>query len=570
MTTFCAIATGIDDGRVTRIVSSSGVVKENEGVLRTRQILELLCELQQPSHELVVFGLNHQANHWLKDIPSDYLRELWATGWIIWGDWRIEWTPGKLFKIRRLDGNGWATVQEVFGFFDTSLAKALETYGMPALKPGDLYGETAALEQLMCCQVADACHDVQATPWPHNWVGAGGIAGTLLRGSPVKEHHTHDENLGDASAHEAIMRGYLAARTELFRQGPATGVQTYDLRSAYPAAMLHLPSLRNARLVPRRRYDPAVVHGLWRVRWHHVRGEIMPLPVRANRAYHWAATGEGIYHAVEVAACLKAGYPLEVQGGWQLKTPHPEHPFRFIEALYRRRQQLERAGDPAANVLKKGLAAIYGKLAQGYGRRGLPRWQSYYWAGELTARVRAQLLPVLLSADRPVMVATDGVFAARARARPAARLGGWKTGRLDWMFAVQPGFYQAFRGDEEVLRAAGFFRNEIDYHAVFDSWQADGLDMVYTYPSRRFIGLGISLQRQNLKLWRQWVNEKQRIFAHQHRKDPEWDADSQAYVLHPHATAPGPSEPYVRKERLLDSRDDDNEMGFDQPLKTTI
>jgi hypothetical protein len=336
--------------------------------------------------------------------------------------------------------------------------------------------------------------------------------------------------------------------------------------------MLMLPSLRNARLVPRRNYDPTVRHGLWRVAWTKVRGEIMPLPVRADRAYHYCSTGEGIYHAPEVQAALRAGYPLEIRGGWELRTPTPATPFAaFIPALYRHRQALERAGDPAANVLKKGLAAIYGKLAQGYGRRGLPRWQSYFWAGELTARVRAQLLPVLLSADRPVMCATDAVYAASAKhARPAQRLGGWKHGRLDWMFAVQPGFYQAWRGDEEVLRAAGFFRNEINYREVLDCWQRDGIDMIYKYTSRRFIGLGVSLQRSNLKLWRQWKNEQQRIFAHQHRKDPEWDPDTGGYILHPHATAPGPSEPYARKERLLDSRDEENELGMDQPLKTTI
>jgi hypothetical protein len=141
---------------------------------------------------------------------------------------------------------------------------------------------------------------------------------------------------------------------------------------------------------------------------------------------------------------------------------------------------------------------------------------------------------------------------------------------LDWLFALQPGVYQGYADKREILRSAGFFSGDIDYRDLYEAWQRDGTDLTYVYPSTRFTGLGISLQRNNLRQWREWLTEKHRLHAHPHRKDPELDPATGAYILHPPARAPGPSEPYQRKERLLDSRDDTNEQGMDQPLKTRI
>jgi hypothetical protein len=581
---------GDHDQRYTLLAAGTGHTLWEPAGLRTQTILRWLCERQQPALELVCFGLNYDVNHWLRDIPQAYLRELWETGVIVWNGWKIHWAPGRRLSVKDLEHGAWAIVQEVFGFFDSSFVVALERHGITvperlrAMKAArgtftndraELEGycleECRLLEQLMH-SLADAAADAGCTPYAHWWIGAGALASTLLREHDLLPHHAHDAQIASDSGTEAIMHAYIGARNELLRQGPVTAVRTYDLRSAYPAATLSLPSLRGARLVPRRSYRPAA-HAIWHVKWSRVRGDIMPLPVRHGRAVYWPAAGEGWYHACEVDAARTAGFQLDVGGGFELTRPGtPASPFQFVTPLYRQRLLLERAGhDVAARVIKTALNAIYGKLAQGHTfERGLPKWQSYFWAGELTARVRATMLPVLLAADRPVMVATDGLFAAHAPARHSQRLGGWRHGQLDWLFALQPGVYQGYDHGREVIRSTGFFAGDIDYRQLYEAWQDDGTDMVHRYTSRRFIGLGISLQRENLRLWREWLNEPRSLHAHPRRKDPEYDAATGGYILHPVARAPGPSEPYVKKERLLDSRDQDNEQGMDQPLKTRV
>lgn len=592
MTRFVAIdgeATGGDrDQSYVLLCSSAGGELEHPEGLPTVKILEWLTEQQTPGVELVVFGLNFDVNHWLRDVPGSYLRELWDTGWILWHHWRIEWTPARLFKIKHQQTGAWATVQEVFGFFNCSFLRALDVWGIP--RPVEIeHGkagrathelgedmrrycrlETKLLEALMSA-LDDAAAAVELTPYPHNWIGAGALASTALRTSIVQEHHEHDDTLATTPMmSEAVMTAYYGARAEVFRQGPSTGVQSFDIRSAYPAAALELPSLRGAKLMPRRSMPDGCRHGIFRATWHALPGDVMPLPVRFGRAYWWAAGGAGWYHAAELQAALAAGFDIQVGAGYELVIKDFTRPFAFVAELYQHRLALERAGDlTGAQVVKLGLNAIYGKLSQGHGRRGLPRWQSFLWAGELTARTRAKLLPVLMSAHRPIMVATDCVFAAAARGvRASSKLGGWRHGRLDYVFAVNAGVYHGTAAGQEVVKSSGFFQHELDYQELVDGWHREGVDYVHHYRSRRFIGLGVAIARRHPDIWREWLAEDRRIIMHPARKDPELVAG--AYQLHPVARAPGDSEPYNRGERLIDSRELDNEMGNDQKMREVI
>src|SRR5205823_4313064 len=80
--------------------------------------------------------------------------------------------------------------------------------------------------------------------------------------------------------------------------------------------------------------------------------------------------------------------------------------------IYAERARLKQSGHGGEKVLKLGLNSIYGKLAQGLGYKGkAPPYQSYLWAGMITAGTRAQILNLAtLAPEGLVMVATDGIF----------------------------------------------------------------------------------------------------------------------------------------------------------------
>jgi hypothetical protein len=487
--------------------------------------------------------------------------------------------------LKHTDGR-YVQVCEVFGFFQQSFVAALKTWGFdppaelelmkqkrgtftqPEMKWIIAYckSECDLLVALMN-QLRDACRTANATP--RKWIGAGSIASAVLARSGVEPHHAYDLDLAsDDVVNGAVLGAYFGGRVELLHQGVHKRVTTLDIRSAYPAAATRLPSLAGAELVHRKRYQPAAEHAIWRVRWDMRASDarVMPFPVRVDKSIYYPACGTGTYHACEVSAAIAAGYPVDVIEGWVLKVRDPAAPFDWVPTLYKERARLQAAGDPAQRALKLGLNSVYGKLAQGYGYGSRPRWQSYFWAGEITARTRASVLAAAMKCEGVVMIATDGIFVTRpARlGSKASVLGSWERGSLDWLFAAQPGVYQGQKGADEVLKSRGFFAREIDYDELRAGYEREGADYVHRYASRRFVGLGSALARTDFSIWRRWVEEQRTIYLNPDRKLPQPDGS-----LMP---LPGPleSEPYIPKLSLLDARALDYMQGTEQPMREEI
>lgn len=569
------------------------VLNMEPGGLRTRQCFDFLLQLPKPSIP-VCFGLNYDVNMWIGGLRTDCLHELWNEHYTYWADYRLEWLPGKWFSIRHVDGR-YVKISEVFGFFQTSFVNAAKAWGFQppaemqlmkqargAFTPAQVRkviryceGECTMLVSLMD-KLRDACRAADAMP--RSWIGAGSIAAPLLKRHGVQDHHVYDLDLAPVqTVEDSVMRAYFGGRVELLAQGiHLGGVQTMDLRSAYPAAATFLPSLAGARLVHRKRYRPDAQHAIWRVRWAlnpSVSIRAMPFPVRRDKAIHYPAAGEGCYHAAEVRTAMRLGYPINVLEGWELwGGENHATPFDWLAKLYRHRAQLKAQGDPAEKALKLGLNSVYGKLAQGPGYKGRPKWQSYFWAGEITARIRARVLHALSRSAGPVMVATDGVFARSFDGRMGSRLkpdlGTWEPGSLDWMFCAQPGVYHGSGPDGEIIKSRGFFAREIDYDALRETYEAEGAAGVYEYESTRFVGLGTAIHRVDPSIWRTWKTERRVIALLPQRKIPTVPVDGVS-ILRP---IPGPisSQPYIPKISLVDAQALDYLQGHEQPMRETI
>lgn len=556
------------------------------GGLHTVACLEYLLSAPRASLQ-ICFGLGYDVNNWLRDLPKLTLRHLWARNVAYWRDYRLEWVPGRWFAVKSPDGR-YAKVTEVFGFFQTSFVKALEQWGIGAsselermkaergtFKRSDIErvtdycrSECELLVELMS-QLRGACEE--AGTLPSGWIGAGAIAAALLGRYGVAEHHRYDLDIAsDHVATEVVQGAYFGGRVELLHQGVHHNLCAADLRSAYPAAMCELPSLRGAKLVKRKRFNPER-HGIWKVSWD-LRGAeglpelLAPFPVRVKQSVFYPLAGEGHYHGVEVAAAIALGYPVRVHWGYVLEGPHTgERPFSWVPDLYRRRQRFKREGRAAEKMVKLGLNSLYGKLAQGYGHNARPRYQSYFWAGYVTAATRARVLQAAAGATDPVMIATDGIFARSfGKLGPSQGLGNWERGEVDKLFAAQPGVYEA-RADGEVKhKSRGFFAREIDYAELQEGWELEGPDFAYHYESTRFNGLGASLMRKDFSVWRRWVTERRSILLWPERKIAQPDGR-----LLPFPTRLT-SEPYKPKVSLIDARALDQLDGMDQPMVVEI
>lgn len=589
-----AIGEGADARYVLLAASTGRHVYDIEG-LSTRACLDFILDHQQPGGEIVGFGIGYDVNQWIADLTVPQLRELWTSGSCIHGGYLLRWLRGRRFFVKDLRRTGrFAFVQETFGFFQSSFVRALTDWG---LEPGEsmlamkqargsftdrqrqqiidyCLTECRQLVELMN-RLAAAVDTAGCVPNPHMWIGAGQLASRLLDEQHVKPHHRHDSELTTDAGYQALLCAYFGGRAELLRQGTLQPVSTYDLRSAYPWATTLLPSLRYGSMKRRRRYDPAVKHGIWRARWENLPGQIMPLPVRVKRTISYPRSGRGWYHACELTAALQLGYDIDITEGYAFENHGDDfRPFAEpIPRLFIQRRYWQQTGNPAQKALKLALNSIYGKTAQGFTDRGAaPKWQSYLWAGEITARTRARMLTLAVRAKDPMMIATDGLFCRKAPAgRPSEQIGGWEHGTLDWLFCAQPGVYQGRHGDDDVLKSRGFFVRDVDFTELHAGWLADGPEYVYTYVSHRFLGLGQALQRiDGLEHWRQWVDVPRKINLMPQRKLLARNHRGDGWLCQPIPHAGGDSEPYRPKGALLESDDDDNAAAMDQPMRNTI
>lgn len=587
------------DDRYALLCDSTGRQVSDPAGLSTTRCLEFLLGLAQKGRTLVCFGLGYDANNWCRDMKPGYLRELWAEQIVYWGEYRIEWLPGRWFSIKHVDGR-FVKVCEVFGFFQTSFVKTLKDWGMEV--PGELaqmktdrgtfkwrdlgrvtaycHSECELLVTLMD-KLQDACREASITP--KSWIGAGAIAAALLQSQGMAVHHHHDLDIvsDPAVAETWILGAYFAGRIELLHQGVHQNVKGYDIRSAYPAAATLLPSLDGATMVHRKRYAPDAQHAVWRVSWSELPGFIMPFPTRQKTSISYPRSGTGIYHAAEVSAARACfGDAIVVHEGYVLK-PRKNAPraFDWVPELYAQRAAWQRAGNPAQKPLKLGLNSLYGKLAQGYGYQGRePAWQCYMWAGEITSRTRAKMLLAAFAARKPIMIATDGLYCATAprKAVPEGKaLGAWEHDHIDTLFAAQAGVYEALKHEPDnedadehgfitVMKSRGFFAKEVDYGQLRDAWERDGPNGEYTYQSKRFNGLGTTLHRNRLDLWRTWTTEPRTLHLMPQRKHPLPDGSLQPI------DGPVDSEPYTPKISLTDARILENIQGGEQPLRDDV
>jgi hypothetical protein len=554
------------------------------GGLHTRTCLEFLLRIPKPS-VVVCFGMNYDVNNWIRDLPKHTLKALWETHVCYWKDYRLEWIPGRWFTVSGTDGRR-CKVHEVYGFFQSSFVRALESWGIGApaeiermkaergsFRAADIKRVTRyclhecelLVEQMD--QLRSVC--VEAGIVPRSWIGAGALAMALLGRQEMDDDHAYDLDLAPEQVVEDVVLGaYFAGRIELLRQGVFNRVQTADIRSAYPAAAIHLPSLDCAKLHHRKRFNAERL-GIWRVRWD-LGGDpplVCPFPVRRKHAIYYPARGEGWYHTIEVATAIKLGYPLEVLEGYVLDAPNKTKPFAWIPKVFAERQRLKDEGHAAEKVVKLALNSVYGKLAQGFGFNSRPRWQNYFWAGYITASTRSKILTAAAHCRNPLMIATDGLFCGKlpGNVREGRELGKWELGRVPELFTAQAGVYHGQMPEgKEILKSRGFFAAEVDYEALREGWESEGADYIHHYDSRRFIGLGVALQRRDFGVWREWREERRSLLLRPERKGLQPDGR-----LTPH---PGPlvSEPYRPKQSLIDARALDQLQGMDQPMKGTV
>lgn len=397
--------------------------------------------------------------------------------------YRILFRRGKYLQITNMMVKGSTrTLFDVFTFFRSSFVKTCEEYGV---------GDAATLAQIAemkaqrndftevtdevrtymgreldhLVMLCDSLRDRLALCgiYPSQWHGPGAVASAVLRTHKIKEN----KGRYDSEFRKCAESAYYGGRFEQFQRGTYLGpVYQYDIRSAYPAAMTHLPNLADVRWTHyTRTKQPHNDYALYYVHSRHIgdRG-IGTLPHR-NRlgTIYYPSWAKGWYWGIE---CRNIPLNQRLQSYYPSGAGLDERPFAWVEETYRQRAILKKANQPQQLALKLALNSLYGKLAQSKGAQrnddgtwNYPTFHEVAWAGWITAYTRSRLSEAMHSVDSSAIIATetDSVFATRPIDLPLSDgLGDWELSMADGIRYIQSGVSLILKDGEWSFKTRGF------------------------------------------------------------------------------------------------------------------
>ena len=496
----------------------------------------------------VGFAFSYDVNMMLGDLPRHAIERLWAGGWVTWRRFRMQYRPRKSFTIHERTWNGerWVerggVVWDVFGFFQSSFVKALKSYQV-----GDadvvanierMKGERSDFKATQLPAIAEYCEQEcrllvelmqklyqylrDAELRVTRWDGAGAAAAALLKREGIKAY----KGESPAAVLEASRHAYAGGRIEAVQYGHTSApVYHYDIRSAYPAAMVGLPCLAHGHWVVNPKRPERERFAVCRVRYRFDQRRIYPFFWRApDGAIYFPREGEGWYWLPEVRAAQAAmrggdlGGELDILECWAWRRNCTCQPFGWLPELYEQRAQWKREGVGAEKALKLAINSLYGKTAQQVGGRNgkPPSYHQLEWAGWITSRTRALLYYSALPAvrqDALIMIATDALYTTVPLALDGDKLGGWEAQTHSGITVVQSGVYWTDDGEDAPAYCRGFDPGSLSRAAVLDGWRRGA--RAVNGSSSRFIGMGRALQgEKSWRVWCQWITQARGLALH--------------------------------------------------------
>lgn len=521
--------------------------------LTSEECLGFLADLPRgPIYVGYFFG--YDATQILRDLPVERVeRILKGTRRMAGVEWRgfeIIYLRRKHLRVRRVGAKHWITISDVGSFFQCGFVKALETWGVGSVSDRTriqagkdrrgseeitsedlIYNE---MEVRYLSELMDRFRAVtdEAGCRPAQWEGPGYIASSLLRSHGVSKREDRPEVPADFL--QGSIAAYYGGRFELFHFGEVGKAYSYDINSAYPAAMLSMPCLDHGRWVrsKRRPLEPGLGPWLAHVTFSKASKYVCDLPIRTpEHRIVWPRSGSGWYWGSEIEAAERAGTHVKCDHVFRYECECECKPFGWVPDLYAERKRLGKAGKGL--VLKLGINSLYGKTAQSVGSAP---YSSPVWAGMITAQTRATIIDAyrLIPPDALTMIATDGIY-TRAPI-PGLSIGGelgqWEAGEVDDLLTVQPGCYFTEKTGKHDVRSRGVNRSTFGPHKerfraeIRKSLRERGRHDLgaVEIPVQTFIGISLATHLGRPEIAGRWERVPRRIgFEHSTKRREEWE-----------------------------------------------
>lgn len=499
----------------------------------------------------VIFSGGYDVNMILRDVPLPLLKELSDTNECDWEGWHIKYIPRKLFSLKKKSRS--MTLFDCWGFFTGSLLSAIDgvlkgydesemekirkgkekrgeftSQDLPYLREYCLSELKATREMMMLLLDATQKLGLNIT----SWHGATAISTAMLNDKGVKRH-MHDWGIDHGPEYRKATRtAFAGGRIELFQPGDHHGpIYHYDINSAYPAAMVDLPSLvYRCAFVPCNDSGCRIFdHDLCRVVADFIDEDIPDVYPLFRRTAHngivFPSQVDGWYWGPEVKLVMEL-FPnsVEIKEHYHFRTANKINPFGFVAQAYKDRQKYKAEGSHIQMALKLGLNSMYGKTAQKLGwkaskaagtttyeelseSRAIPPFHQLEWAGMITSATRAKLYRAAYqNLDAIIAIETDGIYTSEPLDLPLSTdLGDWDYQVHDRLTYVQSGFYFLEDAGEIHEKYRGLPKKSVTREAVLEAWESDDpkltVEKVQRFPTLKESVLNDS----SMKRWRSWA-----------------------------------------------------------------
>jgi hypothetical protein len=554
-------------------------IHQEHRAINTRECLTFLADLP-PTHIYVAYFFDYDVTKILADLSWERVYKLIHRETrmprlkdgrkanqpfpvdVYNSEFQIDYLPRKEFRVRR-PGSKWVVISDVGSFFQRAFAETIETWqigtveGREAIAKGKAHRnrfDVSELPQidkynhLECRYLAELMDRFRATCKragyvPRKWQGPGLIAEEMMRARGIRP--SREVPMLSDPRNERLLQfaanSFYGGRPEITMIGwTPPDVFQYDINSAYPWALLHVPCLEHGTWTHRKRAHE-VTHGMGLYYGYFEPKDagavLYGLPMRRDTGtIYYPAAGSGWYWGFEIQAATHQHF-VAVES-YQYHNRCDCQPFSWIRDVYEMRVRLGK--DTLGLVLKLALNSLYGKIAQSIGS---PKYANPIWASFITAFCRTQVQSLVHSGSGHrrgtcgsdiVMVATDAVFATSPLrgVTDSKDLGGYSIDSLpSGMFIVQPGMYYA-GGEARKPKTRGVPRNRMeelrpDFIAAFSGMfnaaqnRAEvGLAALMgedvenpgpvpmasvTVPLKTFVGLRLALHRRKLSMAGTWI-----------------------------------------------------------------
>lgn len=522
--------------------NSKGQEIIQEGGLPTKDCLELLLNAKQkfPESIFVGFGTGYDINQILVDLPMRCLKQIYNTNMTWWQGYKLQWFPGKWFYIKHKDRR--VKLFDVFGFFQSSFLVACEKYlgsDHPLflrMKEGKAQRSVFTFDQLdymiqyyhselqLLVELMTALRTDLHNAGIHlsSWHGPGAIAGKVFQQFHIKKAKAECPR----EVNDAAQYAYAGGRFEQFYCGRhGNTVYEYDINSAYPSGICHLPNLSNGHWEFVSRFEPGSF-GIWYCDYNRrIKSgrQDLPQPLfcrNKNSLITYPYKTKGWYWTPEASLVIDS-----VQSGWVYKE-NGERPFSFVKEMYERRRDYKSKGISTERALKLALNSMYGKMAQriGHIEGKIPAWHQLEWAGYITSYTRAKIYEAIIQEpDSVIAIETDAIFTTKPLSLPiSGNLGDWEETLFTEISYLQSGFYYGIdQAGNIICKYRGLDKNpnsqfpyNLDYETILKHLQRSGKHRGRGFALRssttRYNGLGIALNTH--AIWRAWET-KDRFLA---------------------------------------------------------